>query len=75
MRYSAVSRKEFPAVAMGDHNPYGPDQAIKGIPQKSCLPGRLSGKGEIQIISSNIDCAFIVPAISNNFNINRLNAT
>ncbi|MEZ5018538.1 MAG: ribosome small subunit-dependent GTPase A [Bacteroidales bacterium] len=76
MRYSAVSRKDFPAV--GDWvtiTPYGPDQAIiNGIlPRKSLLARQAVGKpGEIQIISSNIDCAFIVQAISNNFNINRL---
>src|SRR5690606_5522765 len=42
-------------------------------PRKSLLARQAVGKpGEIQIISSNIDCAFIVQAISNNFNINRL---
>ncbi|MCU0457884.1 MAG: ribosome small subunit-dependent GTPase A [Bacteroidales bacterium] len=76
MRYSAVSRRDFPAV--GDWvtiTPYGPDQAvINGIlPRKSLLTRQAVGKpGEIQIISANIDYAFIVQAISNNFNINRL---
>lgn len=76
IRYSAVSRKDFPAV--GDWviiTPYGPDQAIiNGIlPRKSLLARQAVGKpGEIQIISANIDYAFIVQAISNNFNINRL---
>lgn len=76
MRYSAVSRKDFPAV--GDWviiTPYGPDQAIiNGIlPRRSLLARQAVGKpGEIQIISANIDYAFIVQAISNNFNINRL---
>lgn len=76
MRYSAVSRKDFPAV--GDWvtiTPYGPDQAIINmiLPRKSVLARQAVGKpGEIQIISANIDYAFIVQAISNNFNINRL---
>lgn len=76
MRYSAASRKDFPAV--GDWvtmTPYGPDQAIINsiLPRKSLLARQAIGKpGEIQIISANIDCAFIVQAVSNNFNINRL---
>jgi len=76
MRFSAGSRKDFPAV--GDWvtmTPYGPDQAIINsiLPRKSILSRQAVGKpGEIQIISANIDCAFIVQAISNNFNINRL---
>ncbi|MGV8133986.1 MAG: ribosome small subunit-dependent GTPase A [Mangrovibacterium sp.] len=76
MRYSAASRKDFPAV--GDWvtmTPYGPDQAIINsiLPRKSILARQAVGKpGEIQIISANIDFAFIVQALSNNFNINRL---
>ena len=76
MRYSAASRKDFPAV--GDWvtiTPYGPDQAIINsiLPRKSILARQAVGKpGEIQIISANIDSAFIVQALSNNFNINRL---
>jgi ribosome biogenesis GTPase len=76
LRYSAASREDFPAV--GDWvtiTLYGPDQAIiNGIlPRKSKLARHAVSKpGEIQIISANIDTAFIVQAISNNFNINRL---
>lgn len=76
MRYSAASRKDFPAV--GDWvtiTPYGPDQAIINsiLPRKSVLARQAVGRpGEIQIISANIDCAFIIQAVSNNFNINRL---
>ena len=76
MRYSAASRKDFPAV--GDWvtiTPYGPDQAIINsiLPRKSLLARKAVGKpGEIQVISANIDCAFIIQAVSNNFNINRL---
>jgi ribosome biogenesis GTPase len=76
LRYSAASRVDFPAV--GDWvtmTLYGPDQAIiNGIlPRKSKLARHAVGKpGEKQIISANIDSAFIVQAINNNFNINRL---
>lgn len=76
MRYSATSRKDFPAV--GDWvtiTPYDSDKAIinQVLPRKSVLARQAVGKpGEIQIISANIDYAFIVQAISNNFNINRL---
>lgn len=76
LRFSANSRIDFPAV--GDWvaiKTYGPDQAIihKILPRKSILARQAVGKpGEIQIISSNIDVAFIVQAINNDFNINRL---
>jgi ribosome biogenesis GTPase len=76
MRYSASSRMDYPAV--GDWveiTPYGPDQAIINLilPRKSVLTRQAVGKpGEMQIISANIDYAFIVQAINNNFNINRL---
>jgi len=76
MRFTATSRKDFPAV--GDWvtmNIYDTDQAIIHhiLPRKSMLARQAIGKpGEIQIISTNIDFAFIVQAISNNFNINRL---
>ena len=76
LRFSAASRSDFPAV--GDWvimKVYDTDQAIihKVLPRKSVLARQAVGKpGEIQIISANIDIAFIVQAISNNFNINRL---
>ena len=76
MRFTATSRSEFPAV--GDWvtiTIYDSDQAIihKILPRKTILARQAVGKpGEIQIISTNIDFAFIVQAISNNFNINRL---
>lgn len=76
MRFSAESRRDFPAV--GDWvtiTLYGPDQAIINsiLPRKSLLARQAVGKpGEIQIISANIDCAFIIQAVSNNFNLNRL---
>jgi ribosome biogenesis GTPase len=76
MRFSANSRSDFPAV--GDWvtiTIYDSDQAIihKILPRKSVLERQaVSRFGETQIISANIDVAFIVQAITNNFSINRL---
>jgi ribosome biogenesis GTPase len=76
LRFSSSSRSDFPAV--GDWvtmTIYDSDQAIihNVLPRKSVLARRAVGKfGEIQIISTNIDVAFIVQAINNNFNVNRL---
>ena len=76
LRFSAQSRADFPAV--GDWvtmKIYDSDQAIihKILPRRSVLKRQAVGKpGEIQIISTNIDVAFIVQAINNNFSINRL---
>ncbi len=76
MRYTASSRADFPAV--GDWVTmvtYESDQAIiHGIlPRKSLLERQSVNKtGEIQIISANVDVAFIMQSIDNNFNINRL---
>jgi len=76
LRFSANSRADFPAV--GDWvtiTVYDSDQAIihNILPRKSVLERQAVGKfGEIQIISTNIDVAFIIQAINNNFSINRL---
>ncbi len=76
LRFSANSRADFPAV--GDWvtlTIYDSDQAIihKILPRKSVLERQAVGKfGETQIIATNIDVAFIVQAINNNFSINRL---
>jgi ribosome biogenesis GTPase / thiamine phosphate phosphatase len=76
LRFSANSRTDFPAV--GDWvamTTYDSDQAIihKILPRRSILERQAVGKfGEIQIISTNIDVAFIIQAINNNFSINRL---
>jgi ribosome biogenesis GTPase / thiamine phosphate phosphatase len=54
---------------------YDSNQAIihKILPRKSVLERQAVGKfGESQIISTNIDVAFIFQAINNNFSINRL---
>lgn len=76
LRYTASSRSDFPAV--GDWvsmTVYDSSQAvIHGIlPRRSLLARQAVGKpGEIQVIATNIDVAFIVQAINNNFNVNRL---
>jgi ribosome biogenesis GTPase len=76
LRFSASSRTDFPAV--GDWvtmKIYDPDLAIiyKILPRKSVLERQAVGKyGEKQIISTNIDVAFIIQSIDNNFSINRL---
>ena len=76
LRFSAASRSDFPAV--GDWvsmTVYDSGQAfIHGIlPRKSLLARQAIGKVcEIQIIATNIDVAFIVQAINNNFSVNRL---
>ena len=76
LRFSANSRADFPAVGdwvamiICDSN-----HAIihKILPRKSVLERQAVAKfGECQIISTNIDFAFIVQAINNNFSINRL---
>jgi ribosome biogenesis GTPase / thiamine phosphate phosphatase len=76
LRFSANSRADFPAV--GDWvtlTVYDSDLAIihKILPRKSVLERQAVGKfGEKQIIATNIDVAFIIQSIDNNFNINRL---
>jgi ribosome biogenesis GTPase len=76
LRYSAASREDFPAV--GDWvamTAYEGGQAFINsiLPRKSLLARRAVGRpGEKQVIAANIDVAFIVQAINNNFSINRL---
>lgn len=76
LRFSAGSRSDFPAV--GDWVAmivYEHDLGIihKVLPRRSVLERQAVMKsGEKQIISANIDFAFIVQSIDNNFNINRL---
>ena len=76
MRFSAKTREDFPAV--GDWvaiTTYEPDFAIihNILPRTSVLKRQAVGKfGEIQIIASNIDCAFLVQAVDRDFNVNRL---
>jgi ribosome biogenesis GTPase len=76
LRFTASSRSDFPAV--GDWvamKVYGSDMAIihKILPRKTVLERQSVSKfGEKQIISANVDVAFIVQSLDINFNINRL---
>ena len=76
MRFTAKSREDFPAV--GDWvalTTYESDFAIihKILPRFSVIKRQAVGQfGEIQIIATNIDYAFLVQAVDRDFNINRL---
>jgi ribosome biogenesis GTPase len=76
MRFSAVSREDFPAV--GDWvalSTYDTGSAIihKILPRFSIIKRQAVGQfGEIQIIATNIDSAFLIQAVGRDFNINRL---
>lgn len=76
MRFTASSRADFPAV--GDWvamKLYEPGMAIihRILPRRTVLERQsVSGPGEKQIISANVDIAFIVQSIDANFSINRL---
>jgi len=76
MRFTAKSREDFPAVgdwvAMTIHDS---DFAIihSILPRFSTIKRQAVDKfGEIQIIATNIDYAFLVQAADRDFNINRL---
>jgi ribosome biogenesis GTPase len=76
MRFTAKSREDFPAV--GDWVSlivYDGESAIihQVFPRYSILKRQAIGQfGEIQIIATNIDFAFLVQAADRDFNINRL---
>jgi ribosome biogenesis GTPase / thiamine phosphate phosphatase len=76
LRFTARGREDFPAV--GDWVAllsYDSDFAIihKILPRFSLIKRQAVGHfGEIQVIAANVDYAFIVQAVSNDFNINRL---
>lgn len=76
MRFTAKSREDFPAV--GDWvalTVYDGDFAIIHhiFPRFSMIKRQAVGQfGAVQIIATNIDCAFLVQAVDRNFNINRL---
>jgi ribosome biogenesis GTPase len=60
---------------LGGNGQYDSDFALihKILPRKSVLERQTVGKvGEKQIISTNVDFAFIIQSIDNNFSINRL---
>lgn len=76
LRFSAKSREDFPAV--GDWVSiitHDSDFAIihKILPRLSIISRQAVGQlGEIQIIATNIDYAFLVQSVDRDFNINRL---
>ena len=76
MRFTAKNREDFPAV--GDWvslTTYEFDFAIihSIIPRFSSIRRQAVGHfGEVQIIATNIDYAFLVQAVDRDFNINRL---
>ena len=76
IRFTAKGREDFPAV--GDWvalTTYDSDYAIihKILPRFSIIKRQAVGQfGEIQIIATNIDYAFVVQAVDRDFNINRL---
>jgi ribosome biogenesis GTPase len=76
MRFAARSREDFPAV--GDWVSlmiYEKESAIihKIFPRYSVIKRQSVGKsGDVQIIASNIDYAFLVQAADRDFNINRI---
>lgn len=76
LRFTAQRREDFPAV--GDWvalTPFYSGMSIihQVLPRQSMISRQAAGaSGEIQIIATNIDYAFIVQAIDRDFNINRL---
>ncbi len=76
LRYSAASRADFPAV--GDWvalSVYDQNAALilHLYPRKTALERQAVGKhGEKQIIAANVDCALILQAVQQDFNLNRL---
>lgn len=76
MRFNAKNREDFPAV--GDWvtlTTYESDIAIihHVLPRFSTIKRQAIGQfGEVQVIATNIDYAFLVQAVDRDFNINRL---
>lgn len=76
LRFSADSRADFPAVGdwvrfmkMDDENAI----IVEIFPRYSVLERQAVAKtGEIQIIATNIDCAFLVQAVGHDINLKRL---
>lgn len=76
LRYSAASRADFPAV--GDWvalSVYDQNAALilHVYPRTGALERQAVGKhGEKQIIAANVDCALVLQAVQQDFNLNRL---
>ncbi len=76
LRFTAKSRIDFPAVghwvALTTYNAEFP-VIHKILPRQSMITRQAVGQfGEIQIIATNIDYAFLIQAVDRDFNINRL---
>ncbi len=76
LRFTAKSREDFPAVgdwvsiATYDGN-FGIIHKI--LPRFSIIKRQAVGQfGEVQVIATNIDYAFVVQSVDRNFNINRI---
>ena len=76
LRFTAKSRIDFPAV--GDWvalTTYDAEFSVihKILPRQSMISRQAVGQfGEIQIIATNIDYAFLIQAVDRDFNVNRL---
>ncbi len=76
LRFLAKSRIDFPAV--GDWvalTTYDAEFSVihKILPRQSMITRRAVGRfGEVQIIATNIDYAFLIQAVYKDFNVNRL---
>lgn len=75
MRFTGESREDFPAVgdrvSLTMHNDIATIQNI--LPRFSIIKRQAVGQfGEVQIIATNVDYAFLVQAADRDFNINRL---
>lgn len=76
MRFSAKSRVDYPAVgdwvALTTYDD-GFSVIFKILPRQSMISRQAVGNyGEIQIIATNIDYAFLIQAVDRDFSINRL---
>lgn len=72
--FNATSREDYPAV--GDWvaiTELNTEQAVihKVLPRKTIIKRKSNNKNEIQIIATNIDVAFIVESIGEDYNLNR----
>lgn len=76
LRFAAASRRDFPAV--GDWvkiTPMDDESAIifEVLPRTSVLERQAVGRqGEVQLIATNIDFAFLVQAVGHDFNLKRM---
>lgn len=76
LRFSARSREDFPAV--GDWvalTIFDPDFSVihKILPRFSTVSRQAVGRfGDIQIMATNVDYAFVIQAVDRDFNANRL---